>query len=79
MTPENFCYWLQGCLELNPGQPMSAQQVEMIAQHLNLVFEKKTGNLLDELNKRINVPYENPFEPVRYLTPGSIRDYRVTC
>ena len=39
MTPVDFCYWLQGALELNPGQPMSREQMEVIQNHLNLVFE----------------------------------------
>lgn len=42
MTPENFCYWLQGSLELTEGQELTAKQVTVIKDHLNLVFDKKT-------------------------------------
>lgn len=45
MTPENFCYWLRGHFELNEGQPLSAEQSKMIAEHLKLVFKKVTPPL----------------------------------
>ena len=43
MTPTEFCYWLQGLIEV--GRPVSfdAEQIGMIREHLNLVFEKVTG------------------------------------
>lgn len=50
MTPENFCYWLQGYLELDEQavepRPMqlSAAQVIVIKDHLALVFNKQTPN-----------------------------------
>lgn len=42
MTPENFCYWLQGLLEV--GQPDT-----LIQDHLTLVFTKLTPNKNDNL------------------------------
>lgn len=42
MTPENFCYWLQGFLELQKPQTMAEWQVDEIAKHLKSVFENKT-------------------------------------
>lgn len=45
MTPEAFCYWLQGYFEMTEGTAtLSPKQVEMIQNHLNLVFEKVTPN-----------------------------------
>lgn len=43
MTPENFCYWLQGFFELT-GQDkgLSPRQYDVIESHLNLVFDKIT-------------------------------------
>ena len=39
MTPENFCYWLQGKLELDgETQPMTVEQVEIMKNHLKMVF-----------------------------------------
>lgn len=43
MTPENFCYWLQGALELGGDQvTLGCNQVQIIQDHLDLVFNKVT-------------------------------------
>jgi hypothetical protein len=42
MTPENFCYWLQGLLEIGGPSMLDAKQVLIIKDHLNLVFKKET-------------------------------------
>ena len=41
MTAENFCYFLQGYFELG-GENLSPQQVQIIKDHLALVFNKVT-------------------------------------
>jgi hypothetical protein len=43
MTPENFCYWLQGYFELTgPGAMLSTRQLDVVRDHLRLVFDKQT-------------------------------------
>ncbi len=42
MTPEAFCYWLQGALELGDMKEMSPEEVKIIKDHLKLVFDKLT-------------------------------------
>lgn len=43
MDPIQFCYWLQGAMELLPaGQSLSVDQVNVIKDHLKLVFNKIT-------------------------------------
>jgi hypothetical protein len=43
VTSRDFCYWLQGYLEINAadtaGSELTPPQVECIARHLNLVFK----------------------------------------
>ena len=46
MTPENFVYWLQGMFELTNTKTMFAQQVEIIKNHLQLVFDKQTPDVI---------------------------------
>lgn len=41
MTPEQFCYWLQGFVELNGGPP-TEYQWKSIVDHIKLVFDKRT-------------------------------------
>lgn len=45
MTPQEFTYWLQGALEVNPDMlkdGMTPEQVQTVQDHLNLVFNKVT-------------------------------------
>ncbi len=43
MTPEQFCYWLQGKLEgRNPEDIAIVEEIKMIQDHLKTVFDKKT-------------------------------------
>lgn len=40
MTPENFCYWLQGMLEISGAESLSKEQLAIIKEHLGYVFDK---------------------------------------
>lgn len=48
MTPEQFCYWLQGYFEIqgigtkDDMEGVHPDQAKIIRDHLNLVFDKKT-------------------------------------
>lgn len=45
MDATNFVYFLKGYFELNDShQQLSAQQVQIIKDHLDLVFNKVTPN-----------------------------------
>lgn len=43
MTSRDFCYWLQGYLEISNSKPkdltLDAAQVATVQKHLNLVFK----------------------------------------
>ncbi len=70
MTPEQFCYWLQGCAETRDDPP-DENQWDTIKHHLNTVFEKVTppavmktkAKLLAEEIERMNPQHMNPFDP----------------
>lgn len=38
MTSREFCYWVQGLLELGEPQTLTAKQVAILKKHLNMVF-----------------------------------------
>ena len=38
MTSVQFCYWLQGFFEISEGKTLSDKQVNIIKNHLKLVF-----------------------------------------
>jgi len=42
MTSEQFTYWLQGYFEIANTSELDRKQVEIIKDHLNLVFSKVT-------------------------------------
>lgn len=45
MNPREFCYWLQGSLELgNQSEGWTPAQVDMVRKHLALVFANVTKN-----------------------------------
>ena len=46
MNERDFCYWLQGFVELNGIETLSETQVQIIEEHLNLVFNKTTFTTL---------------------------------
>lgn len=76
MNPEQFAYWLQGFLEMSETKTISEKQVQIIKDHLNLVFEKKTPNRADLLKR---IP-KSPKEFVDLLNPicsntGSSKTY----
>lgn len=60
MSPEAFCRWLWGALELNPDtKTFNEAQTAMIRKHLGLVFEQVTADQGDYLALIRGQP-ENP-------------------
>jgi len=39
MTSRDFCYWLQGHFEISGSTNLTEKQVEVIRNHLNMVFK----------------------------------------
>lgn len=46
MTEREFCYWVQGFVEMNPNAMVTHTQWEIIKDHLKLVFKKETPDRL---------------------------------
>lgn len=42
MTAQEFCCWLQGFMELAGPTTMTKEQVDIVRDHLQLVFRKET-------------------------------------
>lgn len=69
MSPENFCYWLQGALELGEDE-FNHDQVQIIKDHLNLVFQKETPDrttdkLLDLFKQGQQFPKQGVGDQIR--------------
>ena len=59
MTPENFCYWLQGWLELNTTvdhrDGATPETLKMIKDHLDLVFKKVTPDRKEDNTNELGI------------------------
>ncbi len=47
MNTIDFCYWLQGHFEMSETDALSDKQVQIIKNHLNLVFKHEIDPLRD--------------------------------
>jgi hypothetical protein len=59
MEAIQFCYWLQGALELGQQKALTEEQVKIVQDHLNLVLKKVTPQ------------YNTPQMPI-LRTPGQV-------
>lgn len=57
MTPEQFCYWLQGYYELTNDTDRLSQRDHIIRDHLKTVFDKQTP---DPIIYKTQPLYTNP-------------------
>ena len=72
MTPQDFCYWLQGHFELN-GPNITPEQAKIIQDHLQLVFNKQTPTYFDS-TKIVPLSYY----PLKDASGHYPPDYKVT-
>lgn len=72
MKPEQFVYWLQGYFELTGSNELSEQQVEIIKDHLALVFKKETPSYV--CSDGTSAPKWIPGD-----TPNYYLDVPITC
>lgn len=62
MTPERFCDWLQGFVELTETDNISERQWLVIKDHLKLVFDKKTPDRTEEVKLDIRPNSTGPVD-----------------
>ena len=58
MTPENFTYWIQGFFEISDAKKLDETQVQIIKDHLDLVFNKVTPDRSESTIKGFEWPIE---------------------
>lgn len=67
MNSVDFCFWLQGYFEVANPQEINTKELDIIKNHLNLVFvheidpmrEEETSTPANELNQVHNGGYTN--------------------
>ena len=63
MTSRDFCFWLQGFLEISKSKKLTEEQVKMIQKHLNLVFKHEIDPSMEN-QEELNTIHSNrpPFD-----------------
>jgi len=87
MTPENFCFWIQGFFELKEETGLTERQEQVIKDHLQLVFSKETperslDDFLKDITKKKDINIEildgqeicDPFAPAICVTAEEIAE-----
>lgn len=68
MTPETFTYWLKGYFEISDSNCLSDNQVQIIRDHLDLVFAKVTPERNDSEPDFSHLLINNPFRKINTET-----------
>jgi hypothetical protein len=72
MTSQDFAYWLHGFFEISDSNKLTEKQVQIIKDHLDLVFKKVTPDYTDTETQKDtdikNVPSEWPYTSWPYTT-----------
>lgn len=80
MTQEQFIYWIQGFFEINGSNEVTPRQIQIIKDHLKLVFEKKTpdytGIRFDPIPAGTTIPWTCDQWINKYPQDDN---YKVTC
>lgn len=56
MSPEQFAYWLNGFVEMNPNAMVTGTQWQIIKDHLALVHKKVTPDRVGFWHLQDNTP-----------------------
>ncbi len=76
MKSRDFCFWLQGYLEItnHSHEGLSADQLKVISNHLNLVFKHEIDPSMSDPTGKLQEVHDgnNPEHPidVGFIKPG---------
>lgn len=80
MDPTYFCYWLKGFFEISDSNELTPKQVQIIRDHIDLVFNKVTPDRRPavkglDLSKTMFQPNHlintQPIEPGKLCSPNT--------
>lgn len=80
MNEREFCYWLQGLIEIGGVRPLEAREVQIVADHLALVFKKVTPEYKAPLDSMIPRHWQQyPKTTCEPLTSGTPKNLVAIC
>ena len=56
INSESFCYWLQGALEIMNPETLDKKQLQIVKDHLALVFKKITPDYTVTTTDTVTIP-----------------------
>lgn len=69
MNAENFAYWLQGFFELADTNELTKEQIQMIKDHLGLVFNKVTPDRPSKKKAKAGKGTKKALKELAEMTP----------
>lgn len=63
MKSESFVYWLQGFFEISESKELNEKQVQIIKNHLNLVFKHEIDPALGGNMQELQNIHDNLVKP----------------
>ena len=76
MNSIDFCYWLQGHFEISEATELNEKQIEIIKNHLNLVFKHE----IDGIYEKDELQNTHDGKPTWPQTPHiSPNDTKIRC
>ena len=82
MEINQFVYWLQGAIEMNPDmleKGMTSEQVQTIQDHLDLVFNKVTPDRFEKKKESLNIYTDYPNNGGGYCSPSTNVDATIVA
>jgi hypothetical protein len=78
MDTTTFCYWLKGFFEISDTNKLNEKQVQIIRDHLDLVFNKVTPDRFKDEVKRSKVE-ESPYVDLGEVFKNLTKEPKVYC
>lgn len=75
MTPQDFCYWFQGFIEIADPKELSEKELQVIKDHLALVFKKETPAYA----AGSTITWSDVTKPSPLASGGDLAKVLVTC
>jgi hypothetical protein len=79
MTSRDFCYWLQGYLELTTPKRIDEKEVILIQRHLNMVFKHEIDPSFNNAEELRSIHSPGLKEVIEKEQKSYSGDFPITC
>jgi len=79
MNSIDFCFWLQGFFEITDANSVTDKQVEIIKNHLNLVFKHEIDPIRNAESELSPAVLQEIHDGIKFPPGGHGNDMLVRC